>query len=57
MRVKSKLNNISTQIVSIIYEYTPAEPIILPFKPINKPLKTAYICGTTQNRLRCLSIY
>lgn len=27
MRVKSKLNNISTQIVSIIYEYAPSESV------------------------------
>ena len=50
MGVKSKLNNISTQIVSIIYEYTPREPVILPFKPINRPLKTDWYNGTTYNR-------
>ena len=46
MGVKSKLNNISTQIVSIIYEYILIEP---PKKPINRPLKTDYF------RCLCLS--
>lgn len=39
MRVKSKLNNISTQIVSIIYEYTPKESGISPSKATNRPLR------------------
>lgn len=30
--------------------YTPREPAILPFKPINRPLITDCICGTTHNR-------
>ena len=30
--------------------YTPREPVILPFKPINRPLKTDWYNGTTNNR-------
>ena len=32
-------------------KYTPREPAISPFKPINRPLKTDCYNGTTYNRL------
>ncbi|WP_289051506.1 hypothetical protein, partial [uncultured Psychrobacter sp.] len=31
--------------------YIPTEPVISPFKPINRPLKTDCYNGTTYNRL------
>jgi len=31
----------------LFFEYTPAEPVISPFKPINRPLKTDWYNGTT----------
>ena len=33
-----------------LLSYTPREPVILPFKPINRPLKTDWYNGTTYNR-------
>ena len=33
-----------------LFGYTPREPVILPFKPINRPLKTDWYNGTTNNR-------
>jgi len=35
--------------------YTPKEPVISPFKRINRPLKTDYYNGTTYNGLRVLA--
>ena len=34
-------------LVDFLFEYTPREPVILPFKPINRPLKTDWYNGTT----------
>ena len=33
------------------FDYTPTEPPISPFKPINRLLKTDWYNGTTYNRL------
>ena len=35
----------------VLFKYTPTEPVILPSKPINRPLKTDWYNGTTYNRL------
>jgi len=32
------------------HKHTPTEPAILPFKPINRPLKTDWYNRTTNNR-------
>ena len=39
------------QITPVLAIYTPREPDISPFKPINRPLKTDWYNGTTYNRL------
>ena len=44
----------SAKLISGLWiEYTPAEPVILPFKPINRPLKTDWYNGTTYIRPLC----
>ena len=36
---------------AVLHEYTPREPVVLPSKSINRPLKVDCHNGTTYNRL------